>query len=140
MNETVLVHVNSPVDLRATALRPEGDPAWHIFLAHGDDDAWLCVIDSRTTEALAFDVGAGLFYAKLAALLGATWDECWNDPRGTLRFQREALEAMGDRMRARIRNSTLEEIVEWRAEMQTAEPGELLRARITGDEPLAVRN
>lgn len=140
MNEQLLVPISSVGNrLLATALRPEGDSAWHVFVSVEGHDLWLCIYDCREVQPLHFAEESD-YYAKLCLLIGEPWTECWFHTRDVLKLQRTALEQMGPKLRRKLRNSSVLDVANWREEMQTVEPGELLRERMAGVDPLAGRN
>jgi hypothetical protein len=105
------------------------------FLNDGSQ-RWLCVGDRVADAALGDPAGA----RKLIALLGLPWEEVEAGPETAADWQLKCMARMGPNMKARLRNSSVEEIVDWRAQMHTLEPGEALREKITGIDPLAGRN
>lgn len=125
--------------LKATALRLNGGP-WHVFLSAYGQDRWLAFMEVASPMALDFDDDSAAFFAKASLLLGESWDECFANTEQVVTWQHYVLEHLGPGMRHRIDSSMPREVLGWREEMATVEPGEFLRARLTGDEPLAVRN
>jgi hypothetical protein len=140
--EQIHVRVVAPADLnmKASALRNIGESAWTIFVSAGNEDYWLAMIETLRVQPLHFDKASAEWYAKACLLLGEEWDDVWREMAEVRDFQRDALDGLGPRMRRRIDNSTTEEIREWRVEMETVEEGELLRAELTGEDPMQVRN
>jgi hypothetical protein len=139
--EVSLVPVDAgPFGLKATALRVRPDQPWHVFLSALGTNYWLAFMETARVQPLHFDEHAQEFFAKCSLLFGESWDSCFAETSLIVRWQHYLLEVMGDGMRARIERSSTDDIADWREEMATVEPGEFLRARLTGDEPLAVRN
>lgn len=140
--EQILVCVEAPADvnMKASALRMVGESSWTVWVSAGDEDSWLMILETLRVQPLHFDKASAEFYAKASLLLGEDWSTVWNEMVDVRDFQREALDGLGPRMRRRIDASTTEEVREWRIEMETVEEGELLRAELTGEDPLQVRN
>ena len=120
IHEVQLVPVEAPalIDLRATAIKPIGHKAWHVFISPGETDYWLCFMDCQDVQPLHFNTRTALFYAKLAILLGETWDDCWLDPHDVLRQQRELLCHISPDLRRRLNRSSLDQLVKWRRELE----------------------
>lgn len=146
MNEVCLIDVTGPklLDLRANALRPGGDQAWHVFLTTSETDLWLSFMDTLRVQPLHFDNQAGLLYAKLAVLFGEPWDVCWDDPHRVLREQREALESITDDLRERLRIASLKDVERMRRDFEPAARslarGDRILLEVAGVEPMAARN
>jgi hypothetical protein len=68
------------------------------------------------------------------------WEELEDELVRTTRWQQECMRRMPAQVWARFDNSTLDEIVEWRRDLQTMTAGELFQAQLIGDEPGALRN
>jgi hypothetical protein len=116
---------------------------WFFFLSPATgSDYWLCggAVRGEAPDSIELDEQKRKGTAKLVALLGLTWEEIEADPATSADWQLKCMERMGPNMTARLKNSTVEEIADWRAQMHTLEPGEALREKITGIDPLAGRN
>lgn len=136
----VPVYGHKDLALKATALRQVGQAEWTIFVNAHDSDFWLVVIETADLKPLHFDDDSAAFFAKASLLFGEPWDTVFKELDGVLWFQRTLLDHMTGGMRARIEASSVEDIAEWRVEMETVETGEFLRSRLTGEDPLALRN
>jgi hypothetical protein len=137
----MLVHVEADGhDFQATALRVRKSEPWHVFLSAYGDDRWLAFMETARVSPLHFDSEAAAFFAKTSLLLGESWERCFTETAEVVAFQHRALDALGEKMRRRIERSTPQDIREWREEMESVEAGEMLRARMTGEDPLALRN
>lgn len=114
---------------------------WFFFVRPTGSSHWLCGGASRVDlESIDLDEQKRAGTEKLCALLGLTWEEIEADPATSADWQLKCMERMGPNMKARLANSTVEDIAEWREQMHTLEPGEALREKITGIDPLAGRN
>lgn len=138
----MLVHVEAPehLDIKATALRPRGHRVWSVFLSARDEDYWLAFLETDRVQPLHFDDEAADFYAKAALLFGEAWDTVWAETSETLIFQRAVLDDLSAATRKRIDNSSVDEVREWREAMVDVGEGEYLRSRLTGEDPLSLRN
>jgi hypothetical protein len=136
----VPVYGHGDLGLRATALRPVGCTTWTIFVNAHDSDLWLCVIEAADLKPLHFDAESAAFFAKASLLFGEEWDDCFRNLDGVLWYQRTLLDHMTASMRRRIEGSSVRDIAEWRSAMHDVGSGEFLRARLTGEDPLSLRN
>lgn len=136
----VQVYGHEDLALKATALRPAGQREWMIFVNAHDSDYWLVMIETSDLKPLAFDDESAAFFAKASLLFGEPWDMVFKELDGVLWYQRTLLDHMTQSMRSRIEASSVEDIAEWRSEMEGVGSGEFLRARLTGEDPLSLRN
>lgn len=115
---------------------------WFFFLNPAGSSYWLCGGASRgeAPESIELDEQKRAGTEKLCALLGLPWEEIEADPASSADWQLKCMERMGPNMKSRLQGSTVEEIAEWREQMHTLEPGEALREKLTGIDPLAGRN
>jgi hypothetical protein len=133
--------VGGPEGFRARLL--EIGPGWFFFLSPAaGSDYWLCggAVRGEAPDSIELDEQKREGTVKLVALLGLPWEEVEADPATAADWQLKCMERMGPNMKARLQNSSAEEIADWRAQMHTLEPGEALREKITGIDPLAGRN
>jgi hypothetical protein len=143
--------VQAPDGWSAAAVRwpvaDAGEPTW-IYLVTPDEfegELWLCTGGTWTDEPLdkiGFPPRDGVVddYLKHTALLGMPWEELEEELVRTTQWQQECMRRMPAQVWARFDNSTLDEIVEWRRDLQTMTAGELFQAQLIGDEPGALRN
>jgi hypothetical protein len=136
----VPVYGHKDLALKATALRPVGQREWTIFLNAHDSDYWLVTLEVTDLMPLSFDDESAVFLAKTSLLFGENWDVVFKELDSVLWFQRTLLDHMTRSMRERIEASSLRDIAEWRADMEDVQGGEFLRARLTGEDPLSLRN
>jgi hypothetical protein len=132
------VDVPGPDGFAARVLRI--GPGWFFFLQPAGSGYWLCGGADREAapESIELDEQKRAGTEKLCALLGLTWEEIEADPATSADWQLKCMERMGPNMKRRLQSSSVEEIADWRAQMHTLEPGEALREKITGIDPLAV--
>jgi hypothetical protein len=151
MLETVAIPTvvldNDPdsLHLQVTAIRETSTEPWYLFVTVRDTKLWALMtetLDLADFKMIEFEPAAALSYAKVCVLIGDTWDAVWDDTQAVLAYQQHALDHMGEKMRARLDRSSLEDIQEYRAELER-EPihgGELLRQQMIGVDPLSGRN
>ena len=143
--ETIMVRIDPGEHaFRACAIRlGHGDP-WHVFVAAGSADRNLTPFESEfiphefTVEAAPGQDESML--AKLIVLFGRPWQEVLEDPTEVIGFHARVLDTLDDDMLLRIANTQLEVLESWAGEANYVHEGELLRAQITHDDALCLRN
>ena len=136
-----MIEIEAPEGFDGRAL--EAGEGWLIFLRQTGGPYWLCaggVTERPRGTWIATNQEGGTL--KLIALLGLPWEEIEADVAAAAGWQRECMRGIerSSKWKAKLRGSTPAEIAEWRAAMHTLEPGEDLREKITGIDPLAGRN
>jgi hypothetical protein len=151
MTELAVRELRAPEGFWALAIhRPDMGDNEALMLAverdeHDDDERWLCVGQTERGRAryLGFenDVAHG-DYPKLCALLGFTFDELELDGkfRRLIEWQQMCLRTMGPNMWRSLEQATVEEIAEWRREIEQLDSGTLLTAGLTLSDPRAISN
>jgi hypothetical protein len=142
MPEVSLVHLDAAecFALKATALRIHPKGAWHVFVTTGDSPYWLAVFETEKIPRLVCDDETAAYWAKAALLLGEPWTDCYENTADTLAFQYAALDEIGPNVRARLQDSTPEDIAQWREEMERQHDGAYLWSMFTGTDPRAAAN
>lgn len=141
--ETILVAVDPGEHaFRACAIRLLCDPEepWHIFVACGEADRNLAVIETLFTPH-KFTIGRDAsMCAKLIVLFGRPWHQVLFDPTEVIGYQMRVLDSLKDETLERIKATPIEVLEHWAGESNYVHEGELLRAQITGDDALCLRN
>lgn len=139
--ETIMVQIDPGEHaFRACAIRLcPGDP-WHVMIAVGDIDRNLSPVETMFAPSVFGMAGDEDLTAKLVFLLGRSWAEVLDDPTGVIGFQTRVLDELSEDMIESLRAMSLDYVREWA--LAGGEPlteGELLRAKVTGDNPLVLR-
>ena len=139
--ETILVAVDpGEHGFRACATRLcPGDP-WHVWVSCGDEDRNLTPFESDFPPHEFKVEKDQSMLAKLIVLFGRPWREILDDPTEVIGFHTRVLDTLDDDMLKRIQATPLEVLVDWAGEMNHVTEGELLRAQVTGDDVLCLRN
>lgn len=147
MREMHLVHAeviggdHDDLRLKFNAIK-EGD-VWYLFVAARTHDYWILMGEySESASTIALTREWALRQAKWAVLYGDPWEDVYDDPTGRAADHVNAIESLGENMAALMDASRLEDILDWRRELERELPtgGELMREQLTGVPLLAGRN
>jgi hypothetical protein len=157
VNETVqlrlVVRGGDPegLELKATALRESPTEPWYIFVSPRDSGLWVLFAETITiypqadpkgahgTILIDLDPEVAIHLAKLAVFIGDPWDRIYAETQAALAYQQHAIDHLGPKMRAKLDNSSLEDLAAYRDEInrEPIHSGEIVRQQI---DPLAGRN
>jgi hypothetical protein len=124
----------------AVRLGHDDEEPWHIFVSHERTAKWLTPVEVLDLPRELDIPDNEERLARLIEVYGANWNDVMDDPLEVVGLQHMALEGLNRTILRDLDSTPLDELAEWREQMEDVTEAEAFIARMTGSDPRAVRN